>query len=542
MRKWLTRLLGGRREGPAASLAEATACFERGDWRGAIAGYRAVLEADAANAELWNRLGFASKEMGEMAEASRCFRRAAELAPESVGALCNAASALRDLGRVEEALPLLRKARGLAPDDLDVLSAYLFTLNFSSRVSREESFRAHLECDRLLGATPRLELEPLPREAGRLRIGYLSPDFRRHAVAFFVAPLLEHHDRDRFEVACYYLYPRHDTTTSELMGLADRWIDCAEWPPAALAEQIRSDGIDILVDLAGHTDWNGLRALAFKPARVTATWLGYLNTTGLRSVDYRITDAYADPPGETERFHTETLARLPQCQWCRQKPAGASPASALPAKRPGAVRFGSFNKAAKLGDEVLALWAQMLARLPEARLLVVGVEDGQREDIARAFAARSVDPARLDFAGRLSLGEFRELHGGVDIALDAHPYSGATTTLESLWMGVPTLTLSGDAPMSRSSASILATLGLHDWIARSPAEFLDAAERHATDLQRLAALRAGLRARVEGSILMDGERFTRQLEALYERMWLEKAASGLAAAQPGEDPGDHRPE
>jgi protein O-GlcNAc transferase len=527
MGNWLASLLGRGAAGPedpAEILSRASASFERGDWPGAIAGFSRALEHDPGNAESWNRLGFAYKERGEMVEAARCFQRTVELAPHSVGALCNAASAQRDLGHVEEALALLRSARSLAPDDLDVLSATLFTMNFSSRVRREDMFREHLECERLLGSL-REGPTQRSRKDGKLRIGYLSPDFRFHAVAFFVQPLLEHHDRERFEVACYYLYPNHDATTSELAALADGWVDCAEWPPAELAARIRADGIDILVDLAGHTDWNALRALALKPAPVIATWLGYLNTTGLKAVDYRITDAITDPPGATERFHTEKLARLPQTQWCRQAPQGEAPIAALPAKRPGAVRFGSFNKAAKLTGDSLALWSELLARLPEARLLLVGVEDKQRGDIQRAFGERAIDPARLAFAGRVSLGEFRALHEQVDIALDAHPYSGATTTLESLWMGVPTLTLTSEAPMSRSTASVLTALGLHDWIAASPQAFLDAAERHAGDLERLAALRAGLRPALQGSILMDGERFTRQLEALYEQMWRETAAA-----------------
>ena len=522
MRKWLAGLFGGRPRDPRELLADASARFERADWPGAVAAFRRALEAEPANADGWNKLGFAYKELGEMVEASRCFQRTVELAPRSVGAVCNAASAQRDLGHVEEALELLRTARQLAPGDLDVLSARLFTLNFSVRASRAEVFREHIECERLLGtAAPR----PARRTPdGKLRIGYLSPDFRFHAVSCFVAPLLEHHDRSRFEIACYYLHPRHDTTTSRLMSLADHWIDCAGMDPAELAAEIRSDEIDLLVDLAGHTDWNALRTLAQRPAPVIATWLGYLNTTGLKAVDYRITDAVSDPPGATERFHSEKLVRLPGSQWCREKPLEGPAVSPPPARRAGAVRFGSFNKAAKLTADSLALWAAMLAALPEASLLLVGVEESQREDIRRVFVPQGSAPGRLDFAGRVPLEEFRALHGSVDIALDSHPYSGATTTLDSLWMGVPVLTLASEEPMSRSSASILAALDMRAWIAASRQEFVQAAVRHANDLGTLAALRAGLRERLERSILMDGARFTRELEAAYCRMWEETPA------------------
>jgi predicted O-linked N-acetylglucosamine transferase (SPINDLY family) len=517
VRKWLAGLFGGGPRNAQDLLAGAFARFDSGDWPGAVAALCRALEADPDNAEAWNRLGFAHKELGEMVEASRCFQRTVELAPQSVGAACNAASAQRDLGHVEEALALLRGARRLAPDDLDVLSAWLFTLNFSARASREEIYREHLECDRLLrSAAPRP-----PRRApdGRLRIGYLSPDLRFHAVSCFVAPLLEHHDRSRFEIACYYLYPRHDATTGRLMSLADHWVDCAEMAPLELAARIRSDGVDVLVDLAGHTDWNALRALALRPAPVLATWLGYLNTTGLTAVDYRITDAISDPPGETERYHTEKLVRLPGSQWCREPPPEEPAVAPLPARRAGAVRFGSFNKAAKLTPESLGTWAAILAALPASELLFVGVEEAQREEIGRAFESRGIEARRLRFAGRVPLGEFRALHAEVDIALDSYPYSGATTTLDSLWMGVPVLTLAGQGPMSRSAASLLTTLGMNDWIATSRDRLVQAAVRHASDIDALAALRAALRGRLASSALMDGKRFTRELEAAYAWMW-----------------------
>lgn len=517
MRKWLAGLFAR----PPAAPQAAEASFAAGDWPRAAADLREVLDREPANPDAWNKLGIAYKELGEMVEASRCFQRTVELVPQSIGALCNAASAQRDLGRVEESLALLRQARRLAPDDLDVLSATLFTLNFTTRVPREEIFREHLETERILHSSAGRP----PRRAGggKLRIGYLSPDLRFHAVACFVAPLLEHHDRERFEVGCYYLYPRADATTLELKARADRWTDLAHLDPAAAAAAIRADGIDILVDLAGHTDWNGLRCLALRPAPVIATWLGYLNTTGLKAVDYRITDAYADPPGETERFHSETLLRLPGSQWCRQKPAELPEVAPLPARRPGAVRFGSFNKAAKLTADTLDLWARLLLALPEARLAFVGIEERQSPALAAAFSALGVAPGRLEFEGRVPLDRFRALHAGVDIALDPHPYSGATTTLDSLWMGVPVLTLAGEAPISRSSASILSTLGMQDWVARSAEDFVRLGARHAGDLRALASLRARLRPALRDSMLMDGVRFTRALEESYLRMWEETA-------------------
>jgi predicted O-linked N-acetylglucosamine transferase (SPINDLY family) len=244
-------------------------------------------------------------------------------------------------------------------------------------------------------------------------------------------------------------------------------------------------------------------------------------------VDYRITDRHADPPGATERFHTETLARLPESQWCRARPPHAVAVSPLPAAAVGAVRFASFNKSLKLTPETLRLWSRVLSRVPGSSLLLAGIEDQRRDAIRRAFADRAIGGERLEFHGRLPFEDFLKLHQRVDIALDPYPYSGATTTLDSLWMGVPVLTLAGEAPMSRSTASLLATLGMPDWIAQSEDQFVEFAARHTGELAALAALRARLRNALESSILMDCARFTRQVEDLYQRVWHERGAETI---------------
>lgn len=525
--KWLfTQLLASLRADrgkPEFHRDRARRYLDAGQWREAAASSRAALELDPADPQDWNCLGLAYKELGELAQAQECFDRALTLAPGSLGALCNAASARRDLGSIEESIALFRRARALAPDNLDVLSAYLFTLNLSAHAGREEVFREHMECERLLGALGRDRPRAQRPERARLRVGYFSPDLRYHAVAQFVEPLLRHHDREQFEVLCYYLHPRHDAVSHHLRQLSEHWVDCAGWADAEIAARIESDGVDILVDLAGHTDWGRIPVLARKPAPVIATWLGYLNTTGLRAVDYRITDRHTDPPGLTERFHSETLIRLPESQWCRRGYDSQIAVSPLPAASSGAPRFGSFNKSSKLTREALALWSGILLRIPGSSLLLAGVEESRRDGIRDIFASHGVEPARLAFAGRLPLEQFLGLHRDVDIALDPYPYSGATTTFDSLWMGVPVLTLAGAAPVSRSTASILSTLGMDDWIAHSDAQYSQLAADHAAQTGALAELRAGLRNRLERSILMDGAGFTRQLEELYRQMWRARA-------------------
>jgi predicted O-linked N-acetylglucosamine transferase (SPINDLY family) len=496
-----------------------------GRWSEAADSLEQVLALDPADAVDWNRLGQAYWESGDMEKAQQKFERAYQIAPDTPESLSNIALVYRHLGLIEESLALLRRARSLAADNLGLLSGYLFTLNLSTRLGRQDIFREHLECDRLLGAIhPITRRRPgaQPGSDKRLRICYLSPDLRYHSVSLFVEPLLAHHDRSRFEISCYYAHPLHDDVSRRLRQLSDRWVDCAQLSDAEIAKLIASDGIDILVDLAGHTDGNRIAVLAHRPAPVVATWLGYLNTTGLRAVDYRITDRHTDPPGTTEQFHAEALIRLPDSQWCRQKPDQRIDVSPLPAAKTGAVCFGSFNKSSKLTRETLALWGRVLLLVPGARILFAGVGNRHQCRLRSALADQGVDDARLEFVDRLGLEQFRELHHRVDVALDPYPYSGATTTLDSLWMGVPVLTLAGNAPISRSTASILATIGLPHWIAHSEEEFVELAVRHTTDLAALAVLRSELRDTLEKSTLMDGARFTRQLEESYIRMWRER--------------------
>jgi predicted O-linked N-acetylglucosamine transferase (SPINDLY family) len=339
-------------------------------------------------------------------------------------------------------------------------------------------------------------------------------------VAYFIKPVLERHDRDRVEVFCYSDVEAEDELTTRLRGLADAWRRTASLTNDELEERIRADRIDILVDLAGHTT-GGLRLPLFarKPAPVQVTWLGYLNTTGLAAMDYRISDARACP-GWMDAYHSERVVRLPHSQWCYD-PLGSWPeVGPLPAGAGGAITFGSFNNLPKVVPEVLALWGRLLREVPESRLIMVGAglnQIGAR--FAERLAAGGADPTRVQFFDRLPLNRYFGLHNSIDINLDSFPFTGGTTTFHSLWMGVPIVTLAGRHVASRGGASILHVLGLQELVADSEQRYVEIAVSLAADRPRLAKLRASLRERLRRSELMDAARYTSALESAYREMW-----------------------
>jgi predicted O-linked N-acetylglucosamine transferase (SPINDLY family) len=356
--------------------------------------------------------------------------------------------------------------------------------------------------------------------ARRMKIGYVSPDFRLHPVAFFIEPVLAHHDRREVEVYCYYNNTLQDAVTARMQAYADHWLPCQGTTDEALAARIRADGIDILVDLAGHTAGNRLLVFARKPAPVQVTYLGYVATTGLTAIDYRLSHIDADPAG-AERYNSERLYRLPRSLWCYRPPLDMpAVVTETPARRSGHISFGSLNNIAKVSDPAVALWSRLLQALPGSRLIMAGVPPGSaQQHILARFAAHGIAAARLELHPKLSHPSFRELHHRIDIALDAFPHNGNTTTCESLWMGVPVISLIGDRFVARFGYTLLKGIGLADLAARDEAAYLAMATGLAADLDRLDALRAGMRARIASSALRDEAGFTRDLEAAYRAMW-----------------------
>lgn len=494
------------------------ALAEFGGVRESIALLERARDLRPDSAAVLTNLGASLVLESRVAEAEAVLRRALELDPSASQPRVNLGMALRGPGRQQEAIALLREAIALDPANDDAYQNLQLGLNYADGVSPGEIVEAARSIAAAPLAKPRArECAAVDRAGRRLRIGYVSPDLRKHSVAYFLEPVLSNHDRDRFEVFCYHLYAAEDEVTQRLRGHADRWTNAFAIPTDVLAQRIREDGVDVLVDLSGHTAHNRLGLYAYRPAPVQIAWLGFPSTLGIPSIDYRITDWQVDPSGY-ERFNTETPLRLPDSYFC-YRPGPAPDVGPLPALSQGQVTFGSFNNLAKITDMALQLWAAALAAVPASRLIVKSnalAEAATRERLQRAFSLAGVAPARVELLGwEADSASHLQVYNRVDIALDSFPYNGATTTCEALWMGVPVVSLSGPTHASRMGRSILGAAGLPHLAADDAGGFQAIAVRLAADLPALAALRAGLRDRLRASALMDESRFTRALESIY---------------------------
>lgn len=550
---------------PASEIEQAVRLLQLHDDAGAARICEQVLERDPRMLKAWELLGVAALNLGDYPLACERFERVLALAGDDAQALANAAEANRRADRGERALELIDRALALKPGFAPFLHIRVLALETCWRSDEalaacRDALRLHPDFGGLhtsyttllnrAGADPALILEAhcrwaqglavsdsiapqhrsSPQPERRLRIGYVSADFRRHAMSDFLLPLLDHHDPARVEVYCYSNTPVSDGITRRCEELAPHWRDIVALPDAAAEDLIRREEIDILIDLSGHTSGNRLRLFARKPAPVQVTYLGYPGTTGLAQMDYRITDALADPPGPSEAHYREKLLRLPHSLWCFAPPLQMPEVGPLPASAAGQITFGSLNSAFKLTPHLVALWSRLLVALPESKLVLAGVPAGPpRARISREFDTNGVDPRRLEFHGFLPWEEFWALHHRIDIALDSFPSNGGATSCETLWMGVPLVNLAGEAFLSRAGLSILTTVGLPELVAHSPDEYLRIAQDLARDRVRLAQLRAGMRARMRASPLLAAAAFTRDLENCYRTAWRQWCARGTSA-------------
>ncbi len=456
-------------------------------------------------------------------EAVECCQKGLRLAPNDSALHGNLAIALHQQGRGEEAIAAYRRAVEFKPDDAAAHSNLLYALNFMPGVDAQDLFSEHLQwaerhAEPLTRVAPPHANDPSPDR--RLRVGYVSCYFRHHAVNFFTEPLITSHDHGPFEIYCYSDVQVADDVTRRLKDSADRWRDTAYLSHAELAEQVRRDGIDILVDLTGHIGGSRLLAFARKPAPVQVTYIGYQNTTGMSAMDYRLTDDWADPVGQTDRYHTERLVRLPRAFFCYRPSDDAPAVDPSPAATTGQVTFGSFNNYPKVTPRVIDAWMTILARVPGSRLLVLAGQGRYVEEAWHRVAdERGVARDRIELCDKRSRPDYLRLQQRADIALDPFPFNGHTTTCDSVWMGLPVVMLAGQTYPTRFGGSVLRNVGLEHCIARSVDQYIDTAVALSSDVEALAQLRRQLRERMAASPLVDFQGFCRHVEEAYRDIW-----------------------
>ncbi|QWV93634.1 tetratricopeptide repeat protein [Geomonas oryzisoli] len=520
----LARTLALEPENTKALNALGGALRQLGELERAAAAFAAALRVDPSFSEARINLALLLKEALRLSEAELVLREGIELAPDSVRLTYNLANVLHAQGRSLEAVAAYRETLRLDPDHLDARQNLLFALHYAPQFSRRHIYAEHLSAARSRPFRPPREPDHVrPAPGDRIRIGYLSPDFRGHAVASFIEPVLRQHDRDRFEIFCYANVATPDATTQRLQGVADQWRDIHGLTDHNAAALIARDGIDILFDLAGHTSGSRLPVFCRRPAPIQVTWIGYPDTTGLKAMDYRITDALADPPGAGDRLHSERLLRLPRSFCCYLPPAEAPDLVPPPCGANGYITFGSFNNLSKVTPEMIALWGRLLREVADARLLLKAkplADQGVRRRILDRFREQGVAAGRIELdPGQPGTREHLEQYRRVDIALDTFPYNGTTTTCEALWMGVPVISLSGERHCSRTGASLLTNCGLADLVTQSEAAFVDMARQVARDRETLREFRAGARERLRRSPLLDAVGVTRELETVLAELW-----------------------
>lgn len=499
----------------------------------------AMREPDSPAAH--NGLGLMLMRRRRPDEAIPRFERARSLAPDSPGVLANLAWAKSESWRVDEAIDLLREGLASHPDSLDLLAQLPYLLNYSSRATPREVFEAHRALGALVergaaGAEARIGrplASPGLRDADRsIRAGLLSGDFREHSVARFIEPLLREHDRGGVTISCWSTASHEDSTTARLRGLASSWHDVSRLDDDLATRAMREAGLDVLVDLAGHTRGSRPGVLARRAAPLQVTYLGYPNTTGLRTVDARIVDAVTDPPGEADSLATERLVRLDPCFACIEPAPAARTLPPRGASAPDApVTFGSFNHPMKLSAATIDAWSAILRAIPESRLLLKGAAFGEgpvAERVRATFGARGIDTLRIELvAFAPTLEAHLSLYSRVDIALDPLPYNGTTTTCEALWMGVPVVTLVGASHAGRVGASLLHAAGLPELVAPDFEAYVDVAASLARDAGRRARYHATVRDRLLASPLGDARGFASRFAALLRSCWRERCAESV---------------
>jgi len=457
-------------------------------------------------------------------------QQALSIKPDCAVSYFNIGNAQKEQGKLDEAIDSFDEALKIDPDFVAADSNILFCMNYVRRYDLQRIYERHIEwAERHAGRYIATATSPsnISDPKRTLRIGYVSGDFREHPVGFFLEGVLQHHSATNCEIYCYSNSSQEDAITARLRRYVPNWRQISVLNDDEVVAMVRADGIDILVDLSGHTLGNRLLVFARKPAPVQVTWLGYLNTTGLSNMDYLLADKTLVPEPHRQRF-TESIWYLPDAMACFTPPAVDIPVASLPALSNGMITFGCFQNLAKVDDGVLDVWAEIFSALPKARLRMQCKQLGdplQMELMTQRLQRYGISFSQVSMHGPMSRKGYLAAHAEVDIILDTFPYTGCTTTCEGMWMGVPTLTLAGDSMYSRQGACLLTAAGLKDWVVESRRDYVDRVLTFAGDLSKLTALRTGLREQMLSSPLGNASLFVKNLEAAFRDIWEKWCAS-----------------
>jgi predicted O-linked N-acetylglucosamine transferase (SPINDLY family) len=487
---------------------------------------RAVqLKPDLAHAH--NNLGLVLRERGELDQAVACYGQAIQLQPDLAAAYNNLGSVLKDQALLDDAITHFERAMQITPQSPDAASNQAYTLLFHPQYDARRIYDAHRRWNDRYAAPLAASVRPHANDRSpnrRLRVGYVSPDFCNHVVGRNLLPLFAHHDRQAFDVVCYAGVAQPDHVTERLQAGANTWRNVCGLSDESLAEHIRQDRIDILVDLSLHMAGNRLLVFARKPAPVQVTFAGYPGTTGLSAIDYRLTDPYLDPPGADDSSYAEQSIRLPHSFWCYEPSEEAPEVNPLPATATGQITFGCLNNFCKVNPPVLRLWAAVLRRVKRSRLLMLAPLGAHRQRIYDLLKQEGIAEDRLTLVPPQHSRRYLELYHQIDLVLDTVPYNGHTTGLDAFWMGVPVVTLVGQTVVGRAGLSQLTNLGLAELAGHTPDDFVRIAVDLAADVLRLAELRATLRQRMRNSPLMDAPRFAHDVQTTYHTAWRQWCA------------------
>ena len=492
----------------------------------ALLHFKMALTIEPNSFRAYNNQGNALRKLRRIDAAIKSFEKALYLNPEMIEGHNNLGIAKKDIGELSQSLECFQRALEIDPHNMEAQSNFLMNLNYGS-MDQKTLFEKHylwgIDAQNSNDLKLIKDFTNLLSEK-KLHIGFISGDFRAHSVSYFLSPFFSNYDSGKLKVHCYSNSNISDETTKKFRKLVHQWNDIAGWSDQKVINKIKDDRISILVDLSGHTSGNRLTVFSKKPAPLQVTWIGYPNTTGLTSIDYRLSDLIADPPGVDDEFYTEKLIRLPNGFLCYMPPEDTPELAPPPFNTNKIITFGCFNNLAKINLDVLNLWKRILEALPESRLLLKSpvTNSGSIRKRFTDFFKDTVEPKRVRFESwKTSVRSHLKDYNNVDIALDTFPYNGTTTTCEALWMGVPVITLSGERHASRIGASLLTRIGLSNLVAINSDDYHDITLQLAKDRVGLRILRAGMRNRMRESPLCDAISFSKDIEAAYQNMWRE---------------------